>query len=93
MPNALADDGLLDLTIIKPIHWWHIIFRLQKLFNGDIYEIGHVIHAQGRNVRIEASPLLNLETDGELFGETPVEINVVPRSIRVVVTKEFLGEN
>ena len=93
LPNALADDGLLDLTIIKPIHWWHIIFRLQKLFNGDIYEIGHVIHAQGRNVRIEASPLLNLETDGELFGETPVEINVVPRSIRVVVTKEFLGEN
>lgn len=92
LPNALADDGLLDLTIFKPIHWWHIIFRLQKLFNGSIYDIGHVIHAQGRNVRIEASPMLSLETDGELFGETPVEINVVPRAIQVVVTKEFLGE-
>ena len=30
LPNAVADDGLLDLTIIRPIHWWHIVFRLRK---------------------------------------------------------------
>lgn len=93
LPNALADDGLLDLTIIRPVHWWHIVFRLKKLFNGDIYQIGHVIHAQGRNVKIEAAPSIQLETDGELMGGTPVEVNIRQRAIRVVVTREFLGED
>lgn len=93
LPNALADDGLLDLTIIRPVHWWHIVFRLKKLFNGDIYQIGHVIHAQGRKVRIEAAPSIQLETDGELMGGTPVEVNIRQRAIRVVVTREFLGED
>ncbi len=92
LPKAVADDGLLDLTIIKPIHWWHIIFRLRKLFNGRIYEIGHVIHAQGKSMKITSAPDIRLETDGELLGGTPVEINVIPHAIRVVVTKEFLGE-
>lgn len=93
LPNALADDGLLDLTIIRPVHWWHIVFRLKKLFNGDIYQIGHVIHAQGCKVRIEAAPSIQLETDGELMGGTPVEVNIRQRAIRVVVTREFLGED
>ena len=93
LPNALADDGLLDLTIIRPVHWWHIVFRLKKLFNGDIYQIGHVIHAQGRKVRIEAAPSIQLESDGELMGGTPVEVNIRQRAIRVVVTREFLGED
>lgn len=93
LPNALADDGLLDLTIIRPVHWWHIVFRLKKLFNGDIYQIGHVIHAQGRKVRIEAAPSIQLETDGELMGGTPVEVNIRQRAICVVVTREFLGED
>lgn len=93
LPNALADDGLLDLTIIRPVHWWHIVFRLKKLFNGDIYQIGHVIHAQGRKVRIEAAPSIQLEADGELMGGTPVEVNIRQRAIRVVVTREFLGED
>lgn len=92
LPNALADDGLLDLTIIRPVHWWHIVFRLKKLFNGDIYQIGHVIHVQGRSVRIESAPAIKLETDGELLGEAPVVVSVLQRAIRVVVTREFLGE-
>jgi len=92
LPNALADDGLLDLTIIRPIHWWHIVFRLKKLFNGDIYQIGHIIHTQGRTVRIESAPEIRLETDGELMGETPIAVNILQRAIRVVVTREFLGE-
>ena len=91
LPNAVADDGLLDLTIIRPIHWWHIVFRLRKLFNGKIYQIGHVIHAQGRSVKIVSAPDIMLETDGELFGGTPVEMNVLRKAIKVVVTKEFLG--
>ena len=56
LPAAVADDGLLDLTLIRPLHWWHIIFRLRKLFNGEIYQIGHVQHVQGSRITVTSSP-------------------------------------
>lgn len=89
LPEAIADDGLLDVTLIKPIHWWNIIFRANKLVNGNIYNIGHVLHERCSKIRIESSPELNIETDGEYLGETPVEIEVVPRAINVVVSRDF----
>lgn len=74
--EAVADDGLLDITMIRPVHWWHVIFRIRRLFNGTIYSIGHVQYAQGQKIRIESSPETPLEIDGELLGATPIEINV-----------------
>ena len=93
LPRAVANDGLLDLTIIRPVHWWHVIFRAARLFNGKIYSIGHVQHAQGKEVKITSAPPMPLETDGELQGETPVTISVVPQAIKVVVTEESLQQN
>jgi YegS/Rv2252/BmrU family lipid kinase len=92
LPLAVANDGLLDLTIIRPVHWWHVIFRAARLFNGEIYSIGHVQHAQGKCIKITSAPVIPLETDGELQGGTPATISVVPQAVRFVVPKEFLEE-
>lgn len=85
LPAAVADDGMLDLTLIRPIHFWHILFRLHYLFNGGIYRIGHIIQARGNRIRIESSPEISVEVDGELLGETPLEFSILHRAIRVVV--------
>jgi diacylglycerol kinase family enzyme len=90
LPEAVADDGLLDITIIRPLHWWNIIFRLKRLFNGNIYAIGHVLHAKGKHIRVESSPELPLEVDGELYGHSPIEIRNVHREVRVIVNRSFL---
>jgi YegS/Rv2252/BmrU family lipid kinase len=90
LPIAVADDGLLDITLIRPIHWWHILFRLRRFFNGEIYSIGHVQHLQGSKIRIESSPEIQLEIDGELLGGTPVELRVLHRAVKVIVNKSFI---
>lgn len=92
LPAAIADDGLLDVTLIKPLHWWHILFRLRRFFNGEIYSIGHVQHIQGSKIRIESSPEIMLEVDGELLGVTPVELKVLHRAVKVVVNKSFIDK-
>lgn len=92
LPAAVADDGLLDITMIRPVHWWHVLFRLRRLFNGTIYSIGHVIHAQGKRIHIESSPETPLEIDGELYGHTPVDITVQPRQVRVIINKAFIDK-
>ena len=90
LPEAVADDGLLDITLIRPVHWWHVAFRLKRFFNGSIYTIGHVGHYQGRNVRIESSPEMPVEVDGEILGGTPLEFKIRHRCVKVIVNKDFL---
>lgn len=90
LPLAVADDGLFDITLYRPMHWWQILFRLHRLFNGDIYSIGHVKHYRGRHIRIESTPDIMVEVDGELLGGTPLEFNIHPRCVRVVVNKDYL---
>ncbi len=89
LPEAVADDGMLDLTLIRPVHFWHILFRLHYLFNGGIYRIRHVLRERGSRIRIESSPEVSVEADGEILGETPLEFSVVPKAIRIVVGPEF----
>lgn len=93
LPEAVADDGLLDISLVRPIHFWHVLFRFHYLFNGGIYRIRHILKARGDRIRIESSPEISVEVDGELLGETPFEFSVLHRAIRIVVSKEFLGKS
>ena len=89
LPDAVADDGLWDLSLVKPLHFWHVLFRFRYLYNGDIYRIRHVRHSRGRRIRIESTPEVTVVVDGELLGETPLEFSILPRAIRVVVSRSF----
>ena len=90
LPDAVADDGMFDVSLIRPIHFWHVLFRFRYLFNGGIYRIRHVLQERGSRVRIESSPEVSVEVDGELLGESPLEFSILHRAIHIVVSKEFL---
>ncbi|MFR9504328.1 MAG: diacylglycerol kinase family protein [Rikenellaceae bacterium] len=87
MPNAVLDDGELDLSLFRPIHFWHILFRTHYLFDGGIYRIGHILQQRGSKIRIESTPEISLEVDGELMGESPFEFSIIHKAIRVVAPK------
>ncbi len=89
LPEAVIDDGLLDMTLIRPIHFWHILFRFQYLFNGNIYRIGHAARWRGERIRIESTPEMTVEVDGELLGGTPLEFAVLNKAIRVVISDSY----
>ena len=84
-PEALPDDGLLDITVIKKIPKLKIIFNIRKLYSGDIYSIRQVIHTKGRNVQVESSPVAKVEVDGEAVGFTPVAVKMMPQALRIIV--------
>ncbi len=90
LPEAVADDGMFDMSLIRPVHFWHILFRIRYLFNGGIYRIRHVLRERGSRIRIESSPEVSVEVDGELLGESPFEFTILHRAIRIVVSREFL---
>lgn len=91
-PDAVADDGLLDLTVIRNLSKLGVLIRFKSLFNGKIYKLKMVSLLRGRSIRIESTPEVAVEVDGEALGYSPFEFEVIDRAIRVVVAERFLRD-
>jgi len=92
MPNAVADDGLLDVTLIRKMSKLRIVSKFMSLYNGKIYQIPKVSHHRGRKIQVESFPESAIEVDGEALGYSPFEFEVIDRAIKVVVSEKFLTE-
>jgi YegS/Rv2252/BmrU family lipid kinase len=89
VPKAVPDDGLLDLTVIKKMSKLQIIKNVPKLFDGSFIHLPQVQLTRGRKVIIESEPAISLEVDGESLGNSPFEINIIPRSINIVMNRKY----
>ena len=83
-PNAITDDGLFDITIINKIGKGDIIMSLKKLYDGSILEHPKIEGYTGKHILIDSDPLIHLEADGESLGHSPIEFNIIPKSINVI---------
>lgn len=83
-PTAVADDGLFELTLIKRMRKGEIIRSLKRLYNGTILDHPKVEGYTGSRIKIDSDPLIHVEADGESLGHSPIEFNILPRSINIV---------
>lgn len=65
-PQAIVDDGLLDLTIVEPVGLAALPKMLVQIFGYGFHKNGHVYTMRGRNIRIEADKPVNVQYDGEI---------------------------
>jgi YegS/Rv2252/BmrU family lipid kinase len=93
MPDAVADDGLLDVTLIRKMSKLRVLFNAMNLYNGKIYRIPKVSHHRGRKIEVESWPESALEVDGEALGYSPFSFEVTDRAVRVIVSEKFLQED
>ncbi len=84
-PDALPDDGLIDLTVVEKIPKWRFAACAKHLFDGTIKKLSPVKSTQGRKIQIYASPASFVEVDGELVGNSPVKATIVPAAVKVIV--------
>jgi diacylglycerol kinase family enzyme len=84
VPDAIADDGLLDVTLIKKTSKWMVVRYARKLFDGSLVNLPMVATFKGENIRIRSIGRVFLETDGESLGHTPFTFEILPRCIRIV---------
>ena len=84
LPDAISDDGLFDVCIIKPVSHFTILRMLIALFWG-----GHTSHPavsihRTKSLTIHTDPPTLLYADGERIGHTPATIEMLERSLTVV---------
>ena len=84
-PEAVINDGLLDMTVIPDIPIMRIAREVYKLFTGSFLTIPEVIATKSRSVRIthEEGYSSLIEVDGEIVGRTPMRAEVLEGSINV----------
>lgn len=87
-PNALLDDGLLDVCIMKPLRIGHLPNVSLKSLTGRLEGSHYAKHIRGRNLIITRDePLDWMQTDGEAIEvkDNRVEINLKPQCLKVIV--------
>ncbi len=85
-----GDDGLLDILVVRasgPIPG--LVAGWEAMTQKDLGESagGHVFRAQARTIRIESDPPRLVETDGNVIGRTPIDVEVRPAALTVLVPK------
>lgn len=88
VPDALMDDGLLDVTVIPVLPALRIIRAVPTLFNGKFLSSNpELTFARCSSLRIE--PLdglgVRVEVDGEVVCNTPIEVEKILGQLRVLV--------
>jgi len=83
-PEAQMDDGLADITVVAPMAWPRLLETLPIVLRTGVPDWPEIHRLRARTLSLKASRQVWLHGDGELLGETPVEIDVLPRAVRVV---------
>jgi YegS/Rv2252/BmrU family lipid kinase len=83
-PDALPDDGLLDITVIRNMGRFEIIKSLKLLYDGTILSHPKVDGYRSNNLAVSSESLLYLEADGESLGHTPAEFSIIPLAVNIV---------
>ena len=89
-PEALLDDGLLDVTTIDHLNMFELIRDLPVLYSDDIYKHPKVNHHRAKTVLAESSETTLIELDGEAVGSLPLEARILPRRLPLLVDAEGL---
>jgi len=86
-PAASVSDGLLDVVIVRHMPRLRFLRCLPRVFRGTHTALAEVEVWQGRKVRLETDTPQPVLVDGDLHGETPLSVKVLPEAIRMWLPK------
>ena len=84
-PIAKLDDGKIDLLIVRKTSRVNLLKLFPKLFSGDHIKSPLVEYRQVENFSIYVEESNDLTIDGEIIGTTPLNVQMVPRMVNVLV--------
>lgn len=83
--EAYLDDGLLDVCIFKGVNLASTVHHAIKVFARRHLRDPQVEYYQCRKVSISTATPLSVQVDGDLIGTTPMEFEIVPQALNIIV--------
>jgi YegS/Rv2252/BmrU family lipid kinase len=84
-PMAETDDGKVDIIVFKEVNRRDIINIFINVFKGNHIHHDRVEVFNAKEIQITADPQQLFMADGELLGETPLKIKVLPKELSILI--------
>src|SRR6476646_2890525 len=84
-PRAALDDGLLDICLVSRMNKLKLLCWVPTIFFGKHLHLKELEYLRAAQITIEAERNLDLYADGDYAAQTPVEIGLIRRGLRVIV--------
>ena len=84
-PLAQLNDGKIDLIIVRKTSRINLLKLFPKLFSGDHIKSPLVEYRQVQNFSISLEETNDLTIDGEIIGTTPLNVQMIPKMVNVLV--------
>src|SRR6267142_1110804 len=85
-PGAAVDDGLLHVVLIEEFSKFGVLTLLPRLMGSGDLRTSRVKRWRAQRVKLTTNRLCLFHGDGEILGPTPVEIEIVPKAVRVLAS-------
>ncbi|MGB8541302.1 MAG: diacylglycerol kinase family protein [Candidatus Acidiferrales bacterium] len=93
-PEAKMDDGWIDVALVQEIGLARLVDAIPiVLTSGDLRGFPELRRYRCRRIVLQTEHSVKVHGDGELLGETPVELTVLPQAVRVMTPKAREGES
>ncbi|HKW33050.1 MAG TPA: diacylglycerol kinase family protein [Candidatus Acidoferrum sp.] len=83
-PDARIDDGMLQVVLLEGLNALSVLKLLPRLMRSGDLRTSRVKRWKVKSVRMCADRPCLFQGDGEILGPAPVEIEVVPKAVRVL---------
>ena len=84
-PQAVLNDGLLDVIIIRDLHKLKLLYNFPRVYRGTHLNLPQVEYYQGERVEVQVERDLLIEMDGELPGKGSAAFEIIPKEMPVLV--------
>jgi YegS/Rv2252/BmrU family lipid kinase len=84
VPEAISDDGLLDVTLFRKMSKVKIIANVKRLYDGSFKTLPEVSLYKGVEIQIQSDKRILLECDGEVLGHSPAYFTIIPTGFRFI---------
>ena len=84
-PEAVVDDGWLDIVFLQDLSALEVLRLLPRLLATGELRTARISRVQAKSVRFTAQGPYLFQAEGELLGPLPVEIELQPKALRLLV--------
>jgi YegS/Rv2252/BmrU family lipid kinase len=84
-PQAMLDDGLLEIVIIEHVSKARFLANLPKVFRGTHIHERTVTVLRAREMTVSADRPFTMYADGDPIGELPVRVSALTGAVRMIV--------
>jgi YegS/Rv2252/BmrU family lipid kinase len=82
-PNAEVDDGLFELVLVSKMNKPKFLVLFTKVYKGMHLGVAEVEVFKSNRIQIESQESIPINVDGNLYGSTPIDVEVSDKKIKM----------